>query len=51
MIKRLKGFADKHSICFLIVHHTRKMEADDSFDMISGTNGLLGAADGAFVLK
>ncbi len=51
MIKSLKGFVDKHSICFLIVHHTRKMEADDSFDMISGTNGLLGAADGAFVLK
>ena len=51
MIKLLKAFADKHFICFLIVHHTRKMEAEDSFDMISGTNGLLGAADGAFVLK
>ena len=51
LIKLLKVFADTHSICFLIVHHTRKMEAEDSFDMISGTNGLLGAADGAFVLK
>lgn len=51
LIKLLKAFADMHSICFLIVHHTRKMEAEDSFDMISGTNGLLGAADGAFVLK
>ncbi|MBQ9063302.1 MAG: AAA family ATPase [Eubacterium sp.] len=51
VIKSLKSFADKHGICFLIVHHTRKMEAEDSFDMISGTNGLLGAADGAFVLK
>ena len=51
VIKHLKTFADKHAICFLIVHHTRKMEAEDSFDMISGTNGLLGAADGAFVLK
>ncbi len=51
VIKHLKAFADKHSICFLIVHHTRKMEAEDNFDMISGTNGLLGAADGAFVLK
>ena len=50
VIKSLKAFADKHGICFLIVHHTRKMEAEDSFDMISGTNGLLGAADGAFVL-
>lgn len=34
----------------LIVHHTRKQSADDKFDMISGTNGLLGAADGAFLL-
>ena len=32
-------------------HHTRKMEASDSFDMISGTIGLLGAADGAFILQ
>ena len=35
----------------LIVHHTRKQQADDKFDTISGTNGLLGAADGAFVLS
>ena len=34
----------------LLVHHTRKQKADDTFDMISGTNGLLGAADGAFLL-
>ncbi|MCD7865525.1 MAG: helicase RepA family protein, partial [Clostridiales bacterium] len=38
-------------ICVLIVHHTRKMEASDSFDMIFGTNGLLGAADGAIILQ
>lgn len=28
----------------------RKQQADDRFEMISGTNGLLGAADGAFLL-
>lgn len=27
------------------------MESGDSFDMISGTNGLLGAADGAFIMQ
>ena len=43
--------SDKYGICFLVVHHTRKMESSDSFDMISGTNGLLGAADGAFVMQ
>ena len=28
-----------------------KQKAEDIFDMISGTNGLMGAADGAFVLS
>ena len=51
IIARLKEFADAHSICLLLVHHTRKQQSDDKFDMISGTNGLLGAADGAFLLQ
>ncbi len=51
IITRLKQFADAHKICLLLVHHTRKQGADDKFDMISGTNGLLGAADGAFLLS
>ena len=50
VITRLKQFADYNNICLLLVHHTRKQNADDKFDMISGTNGLLGAADGAFLL-
>ena len=50
IIAALKGLAAKHGICLLLVHHTRKQNADDKFDMISGTNGLLGAADGAFLL-
>ena len=51
IITQLKHFADQFSICLLLVHHTRKQQSDDKFDMISGTNGLLGAADGAFVLQ
>lgn len=51
IIARLKKFADSCGICLLLVHHTRKQQADDRFDMISGTNGLLGAADGAFLLQ
>ena len=50
IITQLKQFADTHKICLLLVHHTRKQKAEDTFDMISGTNGLLGAADGAFLL-
>ena len=51
IVTKLKAFSDKHGICLLVVHHTRKLESSDSFDMISGTNGLLGAADGAFVMQ
>ena len=51
IVGRLKQFADYHNVCLLLVHHTRKQQADDKFDMISGTNGLLGAADGAFILQ
>ncbi len=51
IVGRLKQFADYHNICLLLVHHTRKQQSDDKFDMISGTNGLLGASDGAFMLQ
>lgn len=51
VVTKLKTFSDEHGICVLVVHHTRKMESSDSFDMISGTNGLLGAADGAFIMQ
>ncbi|MCC8100186.1 MAG: helicase RepA family protein [Clostridiales bacterium] len=50
-IAALKEFTDRHNLCLLVVHHTRKMEASDSFETISGTTGLLGAADGAIVLQ
>lgn len=50
IVTKLKLFSDKYGICLLVVHHTHKLESDDSFDMISGTNGLLGAADGAFIM-
>lgn len=49
-MSNLKSVTDSYGITMLIVHHTRKLEADDKFDMIAGTNGLLGAADGGFVL-
>ena len=51
IIGRLKQFADKHCICVLTVHHTRKQPAGDSFEMISGTTGLLGCADGSLLMQ
>ena len=51
IVGKLKQFADKHCICVLTVHHTRKQPAGDSFEMISGTTGLLGCADGSLLMQ
>lgn len=51
VIGKLKQFADKHGVCVLLVHHTRKQPAGDTFEMISGTTGLLGCADGALLMQ
>ena len=51
VIGKLKQFADKHGVCILLVHHTRKQPAGDTFEMISGTTGLLGCADGALLMQ
>lgn len=49
-LARLKEFSDTYGVTVLVVHHTRKEGAEDVFNMISGTNGLMGAADGALIL-
>lgn len=51
VIGKLKQFADRYGVCILIVHHTRKQPVGDSFEMISGTTGLLGCADGALLMQ
>lgn len=47
----LKRLADETGVAVVMVHHVRKMEAEDPFDTVSGTNGLTGAADTILVLK
>ena len=47
----LKQLADQLGICIMMVHHTRKQDADDPFDTVSGTNGLHGSVDGTFLFK
>lgn len=51
VIGKLKQFADQYGVCVLIVPHTRKQPAGDSFEMISGTTDLLGCADGALLMQ
>ena len=50
-VGELKAFADNHGVSLLLVHHLRKMGDDkEPFNMISGTNGIMGAADTIYVL-
>ena len=51
IIGKLKEFADRYGICVLTVHHTRKQPSGDAFEMISGTTGLLGCADGSLLMQ
>ncbi|HVU69818.1 MAG TPA: AAA family ATPase, partial [Ktedonobacteraceae bacterium] len=41
----------RYHLTLILVHHTRKLSSDDTFDEISGTLGLTGAADTSMVLK
>lgn len=49
-IGQLKQFADKHGISLILVHHTRKQIDSDPYNMISGTMGIMGASDTAWVI-
>jgi hypothetical protein len=46
----LKAIADLYDVAMILVHHTRKTEADDYLDSVSGSQGLAGAADGVAIL-
>ena len=47
----LQALAGRIGLAIVAVQHTRKMDADDPFDSVSGTRGLTGAADTVLVLK
>lgn len=47
----LQKWAGEHRLAVVVVTHVRKMEANDPLEMISGTNGLTGAADTILVLN
>jgi hypothetical protein len=47
----LHRLANEKGVCIIVLHHTRKMEAEDAVDTISGTLGLAGCADTAIVLN
>lgn len=45
-MRMVKEFLDSRGVSVIFIHHNRKMKDDgDPFNMISGTNGIMGAAD------
>lgn len=50
-VQGLQDLAKEFGVCILVVHHTRKQDASDHLDLVSGSTGLTGAADGVLVLK
>lgn len=47
----LQKLAGQKGVAIVLVHHVRKMDADDPLDTVSGTTGLTGAADTVLVLN
>lgn len=47
----LKEYADNKRICIFLIHHLRKMaDENDVFNMISGSNGIMGVCDTIFII-
>ncbi len=49
-VSLLKQFADNHCVSILLVMHLRKQNDSDPFNRISGTTGIIGAADNMYIL-
>lgn len=47
----VKSISDKYGITIIAVQHLRKKYDSDPHQMISGSSGLIGAADGSYVLQ
>jgi hypothetical protein len=50
-VEPLVGLTAHHNVAVLIIHHLRKLAAEDPLDQVSGSMGLTGGADGALVLN
>jgi hypothetical protein len=50
-VAELAELANKCGIAIVLVHHERKLDADDPFDTVSGTLGLTAAADTILILR
>jgi hypothetical protein len=46
----LQEIAHRFEVAIVVIHHTRKSEAEDPFDEISGSTGITAAVDAALVI-
>ena len=51
LLATLHRLANEAGVAIVVIHHTRKMEAEDPIDTVSGTLGLSGCADTVLVLN
>ena len=52
LLSSIKRIADGFNIAILLVHHLRKLQdSDDPFNDVSGSTGIIGAADTNFILR
>lgn len=50
-VVELRKLAQQHRVAVLLVHHTRKLDAKDVFDLVSGSYGLTGAVESEMVMR
>jgi len=50
-VGELKKFADTYGVSVVVLHHTRKMADGDYLNMVTGSVGIVGAADTIVVLS
>lgn len=49
--EKLKRLADENQLSLLIIHHLRKMIAEDPVDSLNGSTGMAAAADSILILQ
>jgi predicted ATP-dependent serine protease len=50
-LEAIRALANQRGLAVLVLHYTRKMDAEDPIDTISGSLGLAGCADSALVMS
>ena len=51
IMTNIQKVANAHGVAIVVVHHLRKMAAEDPFDTVAGTLAMTGAADTTLILQ